>query len=123
MLDNGYNINYLLNSVKGKGLKPAVLVHNKESGRGMELLTNAPGLQFDTNDELNIVKEKGGYVYKPHAGLLLATQGFPDSVNQPNFPSQIVRKGKPYKHFMTFKFSTKAATAEGRKQTFIGGRS
>uniref|UniRef100_A0A5B7CG88 Aldose 1-epimerase n=1 Tax=Davidia involucrata TaxID=16924 RepID=A0A5B7CG88_DAVIN len=109
-LPDGYDINYALDGHESHNkLKPAAIVKDNKSGRVMELFTNAPGLQFYTGNYIKDLKGKGGYVYKAHAGLCLETQGFPDSVNHPNFPSQIVTPGKPYKHNMLFKFSTKAA--------------
>lgn len=82
-------------------------MYDKKSGRVMEVLTNQPGLQFYTGNYLDNVKGKGGFLYQPHAGLCLETQGFPDAVNHPNFPSQIVTPGNTYVHGMLFKFSTK----------------
>jgi len=88
-------------------LKRAAIVHHKKSGRVLELSTNAPGLQFYTGNFIKDLKGKGGFVYQQYAALCLETQSFPDSVNHPNFPSTIVRPGKPYRHFMHFQFSTK----------------
>ncbi|GMP30514.1 hypothetical protein CsSME_00005149 [Camellia sinensis var. sinensis] len=107
-LPNGYDINYVLDRGDSKRLKKAAMVHNKKSGRVMELFTNQPGMQFYTGNFIKDVKGKGGFVYQDHAGLCLETQGFPDSVNHPNFPSQIIFPGKKYNHRMLFKFSTKA---------------
>ncbi|CAM8909830.1 unnamed protein product [Rhodiola kirilowii] len=104
-LPNGYDINYVLESSTNK-LKIAAEVHDEKSGRVMQLRTNAVGMQFYTANYLKDVKGKGGYVYQPHAALCLETQGFPDAVNQPMFPSQIIVPGKPYKHIMVYKFST-----------------
>ncbi|KAG5226899.1 aldose epimerase [Salix suchowensis] len=101
----GYDINYALDGSGSGKLKKAAIVHDEKSGRVMEIVTNQPGVQFFTSNTLN-VKGKGGFMYKPHGGLCLETQGFPDSVNHPNFPSQIVNPGKPYNHIMLFKFST-----------------
>ncbi|CAO2035306.1 unnamed protein product [Urochloa humidicola] len=75
------------------------------SGRAMEVWANQPGVQFYTGNFLNGVKGKGGSVYGQHAALCLETQGFPDAVNHPNFPSVIVRPGGVYRHDMVFKFS------------------
>ncbi|KAK9049734.1 hypothetical protein SSX86_031297, partial [Deinandra increscens subsp. villosa] len=83
----------------------AAIVWDKKSGRSMTLKTDAPGVQFYTGNYVKDVKGKGGYVYEEHAGLCLETQGFPDAVNHPNFPSQIVNPGETYKHRMLFKFS------------------
>ncbi|KAJ4823916.1 hypothetical protein Tsubulata_009747 [Turnera subulata] len=105
-LPNGYDINYALDGIGyGKLLKKAAIVHNKKSGRVLELFTNQPGVQLYTSNKLT-QKGKGGFVYKPHAAWCLETQGFPDSVNHPNFPSQIVNPGETYKHYMLIKFST-----------------
>ena len=101
-----YDINYVLDGDNGdKKMKPVAKVHNKKSGRVMELSSDAPGVQFYTGNYLKDLKGKGGSVYQAHAGLCLETQGFPDSVNHPNFPSQIVSKGETYKHKMLYKFS------------------
>ncbi|CAK7323034.1 unnamed protein product [Dovyalis caffra] len=91
-LANGYDINYALDGSAKEKFNKAAIVHDKKSGRVMEILTNQPGVQFYTSNTLN-QKGKGGFVYKPHAALCLETQGFPDSVNHPNFPSQIVNPG------------------------------
>ncbi|XP_010256040.1 PREDICTED: aldose 1-epimerase-like [Nelumbo nucifera] len=105
-LPNGYDINYVLDGKPHHFLKKAAMVHDPKSGRMLELWTNAPGLQFYTGNMLKDVKGKDGAIYKVHSGICLETQGFPDSVNHPNFPSQIVTPGKLYKHYMLFKFTT-----------------
>ncbi|XP_059642695.1 uncharacterized protein LOC132284602 isoform X1 [Cornus florida] len=107
-LPNGYDINYALDGGTGEKMKPAAMVFERKTGIKMELSTNAPGVQFYTGNYIMDSKGKGGYIYQAHAGLCLETQGFPDSVNHPNFPSQIVFPGKTYKHSMLFKFSNKA---------------
>ncbi|XP_057829401.2 uncharacterized protein LOC131040480 [Cryptomeria japonica] len=106
-LPAGYDHNYVLNSKKNSktGLRPAAQVKEKHSKRMLEVWTNAPGMQFYTSNALNIIGGKGGAVYKEHFGLCLETQNFPNAVNQPNFPSEIVYPGKVYKHTMVFKFS------------------
>ncbi|KAL2523112.1 Galactose mutarotase-like superfamily protein [Forsythia ovata] len=103
----GYDINYVLNGYKTKKMKPVAVVYNKKSGRVMKLSSNSPGVQLYTGNYINNVKGKGGYVYQAYAALCLETQGFPDSVNHLNFPSQIVTPGKTYKHYMLHTFSSK----------------
>ncbi|CAO2816278.1 unnamed protein product [Amaranthus hypochondriacus] len=107
-LPKGYDINYVLDVHKTKttALTPVAVVHETKSGRKMELWANKPGVQFYTSNMLYNMKGKGGYVYGPHAALCLETQGFPDAVNHPNFPSVMVSPGETYRHFMLFKFST-----------------
>ena len=104
-LAKGYDINYVLDGGVGNKLKRVAVVHDPKSGRVLELSASAPGVQFFTANSLNMTG-KGGFGYTPHAGLCLETQAFPNSVNQPNFPSTIVSPGKPYEHNMLFKFST-----------------
>ncbi|KAD1066239.1 hypothetical protein E3N88_43342 [Mikania micrantha] len=104
-LPSGYDINYVLDAQNGNKMKVAAIVWDSKSGRSMKLMTDQPGLQFYTGNYVKDVKGKGGYVYEAHAGLCLETQGFPDSVNHPNFPSQIVNPGQTYKHHMLFAFS------------------
>lgn len=101
----GYDVNYVVDG--GERMKVVARVFNNKSGRVMEVATNKPGLQFYTANYVQNVTGKGGYVYEPYSALCLETQGFPDSVNHPNFPSQIVRPGKTYKHNMVLTFSTR----------------
>ncbi|GMI99210.1 hypothetical protein like AT3G47800 [Hibiscus trionum] len=104
-LQKGYDINYVIDGPNDPvKLKKTAIVRDKKSGRMMKLYTNQPGMQFYTGNSIKREKGKGGFVYKTHAGLCLETQGFPDAVNRPNFPSQIISPGKPYKHKMLFKF-------------------
>lgn len=104
-LPNGYDINYVLDGQNGKHFNKVAVVQDDKSGRKMELWTNKPGVQFYTSNMLEDTKGKGGYLYKKYAGLCLETQGFPDSVNHPNFPSQIVNPGDNYKHVMVYRFT------------------
>ncbi|KAI4347615.1 hypothetical protein L6164_008414 [Bauhinia variegata] len=104
----GYDHNFVIDGGNGKKINPAAIVFDKTSGRVMEISTNAPGVQFYSGNKINNVKGKDGAVYQAYAGLCLETQAFPDAVNHPNFPSTIVNPGEEYKHYMFFKFSTKA---------------
>ncbi|KZV21205.1 Galactose mutarotase-like superfamily protein isoform 1 [Dorcoceras hygrometricum] len=73
--------------------------------RTLNLWTNAPGMQFYTADYINLITGKGGAVYNKHAAACLETQGFPNAINQPNFPSVVVQPGQKYQHNMLFEFS------------------
>ncbi|XP_068642887.1 uncharacterized protein [Aristolochia californica] len=103
----GYDINFLLDSSTTDTLavRKVSLLKDNKSGRQMELWTNMPGVQFYTSNKLKDVPGKGGYVYGEYDGVCLETQGYPDSVNHPNFPAQIVRPGQIYSHYMHYKFS------------------
>ncbi|KAL9247722.1 hypothetical protein vseg_021124 [Gypsophila vaccaria] len=104
-ISGGYDINYVLGK-RSAELRPVAVVKEETSGRVMKLWANKPGVQFYTSNTLSNVTGKGGYVYGPHAALCLETQGFPDAVNHPNFPSVMVSPGETYEHVMIFKFST-----------------
>ncbi|KAL2499968.1 Galactose mutarotase-like superfamily protein [Abeliophyllum distichum] len=104
-IPGGYDINYVLDGPTEKKMKPVAVVHSWKSGRVMRLSSDAPAVQFYTVNYMNHVKGKQGYVYLPHAALCLETQGFPDAVNHPNFPSQIVTPGKTYSHNMLYTFT------------------
>jgi aldose 1-epimerase len=102
----GYDHNYVLNSGGGK-LALAARAYEPKSGRVMETYTTEPGVQLYTANFLGDTKGKGGAVYKKHAGFCLETQHFPDSINQPNFPSVVLRPGKTYETTTVYKFSVK----------------
>lgn len=106
-LPHGYDINYVLDNMGHRHLKKVAVVEDSITGRKMELWSNQPGVQFYTANYLENERGKGGFVYSSHAGLCLETQGFPDSVNHPNFPSQIISPGQTYEHIMVFRFTAK----------------
>ncbi|KAL4281715.1 hypothetical protein GQ457_03G012620 [Hibiscus cannabinus] len=102
----GYDHNYVLSGGEEKsGLKRAAKLKDPSSSRVLHLWTNAPGMQFYTGNYVNGVVGKGGAVYNKHAGLCLETQGFPNAINQPNFPSVVVQPGGKYQQTMLFEFS------------------
>ena len=103
----GYDHNYVLNG-GGKGLALAARVYEPGSGRVMEVHATQPGVQLYTADFLDgSLTGKRGVVYHQHTGFCLETEHFPDSVNQPNFPSVILRPGQAYRHTTVHKFSTR----------------
>lgn len=102
----GYDHNYVLDCGDEKlGLKHAAKLKDPSSARVLNLWTNAPGMQFYTGNYVDGVVGKGGAVYGKHAGVCMETQGFPDAINQPNFPSVVVKPGEKYQHSMLFEFS------------------
>ncbi|KZV21633.1 aldose 1-epimerase [Dorcoceras hygrometricum] len=62
-------------------------------------------MQFYTANYINLITGKGGAVYNKHVAACLETQGFPNAINQPNFPSVVVQPGQKYRHSMLFEFS------------------
>ena len=76
------------------------------SGRVMDVHASQPGIQFYTANKLDgTFVGKGGAAYGKHAGLCLETQHFPDSPNQPAFPSIVLRPGETYQHRAVYRFS------------------
>ena len=103
----GYDHNWVLSRWDGK-LRKAVELTEPKSGRVMEVWTTEPAVQFYCGNFLdgsNI--GKGGHPYEFRTGLCLETQHYPDSPNQPQFPSTILRPGELYLHTCVYKFSTK----------------
>ncbi len=105
----GYDHNWILNKDGKEGeLSLAAQVHEPSSGRVMEIYTTEPGIQFYCGNFLDgRLKGKSGKPYVHRGGFCLETQHFPDSPNQPNFPSTILKPGETYDSKTVFKFSTK----------------
>jgi aldose 1-epimerase len=83
-------------------------VREPKSGRVMEMLTTEPGVQFYTGNFLDgKAKGKGGTSYKQYTGFCLEAQHYPDSPNQKDFPSTILKPGQTYKQETVYRFSAK----------------
>jgi aldose 1-epimerase len=105
--ESGYDHNYVLNS-GGKTLALAARVYEPTSGRVLEVHTTQPGIQLYTANYLDgSLKGKGGVVYGRQHAFCLETQHFPDSVNQPKFPSTILRPGEAYRQTTVHKFAAR----------------
>lgn len=92
----GYDHNFVLNNTNGMLAKVAEIAEPL-SGRSLEVWTTQPGLQFYSGNFLDgTIRNSQGVFFRQHAGLCLETQHFPDSPNQPNFPSAVLRPGQVY---------------------------
>lgn len=105
-LGGGYDHNWVLNSGGTGALKAAAVLIDPTSGRSLEIRTTQPGLQFYSGNFLDGKPAGTGSVFKYRTGLCLETQHFPDSPNQPSFPSTILRPGQVYAQKTTLKFGT-----------------
>ncbi|RLD71711.1 MAG: galactose-1-epimerase [Bacteroidetes bacterium] len=103
-VEPGYDINYVLD-MKQRELTRVAAVHDPESGRSMEVLTTLPGIQLYTSNYVNGIRGKGGKVYEKHSAVCLETQFFPDSPNQPKFPSTVLLPGEEYSAITVYRFS------------------
>ena len=100
----GYDHNFVLNSSDVK--IPAVVVTEKTSGRKMEVFTTEPGVQFYTGNFLDGNEKGRGMAYQYRTGFCLETQHFPDSPNQPSFPTTMLKPGETWKSQTIYRFST-----------------
>jgi len=102
----GYDHNFVLNHPQGSaGLVHAAHVVDPASGRTLDVSTTEPGVQFYTGNFLDgKVVGKNGHAYPFRGGFCLETQHFPDSPNQRQFPSTILRPGDTYRSRTVFAF-------------------
>lgn len=104
---NGYDFNWVLNKPIGEmGFAASVL--EPESGRVMEVFTDQPGMQFYSGNFFDgKTMGKYGKPLRTHESFALETQMFPDSPNQENFPSVVLRPGEEYHHTCIYRFGVK----------------
>jgi aldose 1-epimerase len=101
----GYDHNFVLDS-GGGALALAARVVDPQSGRVMEVHTTEPAIQLYTGNFLdNDIAGKGDQRYGHRHGLCLEAQHFPDSPNQPSFPSTVLRPGEEYTQTTLYRFS------------------
>lgn len=103
----GYDHNWVFNKRIGD-LTLLARVTEPTTGRILEVLSTEPGLQFYSGNFLDgTLKGKGGWVYQFRNGFCMEPQHFPDSPNQPNFPSVVLKPGQTYKNTIIYRFSAK----------------
>lgn len=89
----GYDHNFIIKGNPGE-LRLAASAKGPLSGRVLEVWTTQPGMQFYTGNFLDGVTK--GAPFGKRAGFCMETQHFPDSPNQPSFPSVILSKGEVF---------------------------
>lgn len=103
----GYDHGWVLNG-SGDSLKLAATVYEPTSGRVMEVRTTQPAIQFYTGNFLDgTLTGREGIAYKKRFALCLETEHYPDSPNQPSFPTTTLRPGETYKTTTIYQFSSK----------------
>lgn len=104
----GYDHNFVLNKPEPGVLSKAVTVHDPESGRVMEIFTTEPGIQFYGGNFMNGSDTgKEGKPYEYRTAFALEPQHFPNSPNQPGFPSTVLRPDSIYHSLSIYRLSTK----------------
>ena len=103
-VSGGYDHNYVL-SDSPMPIRKVARVTEPVSGRAMDVFTTEPGVQFYSGNFLNgLLTGSGNVKYNDHWGFCLETQHFPDSPNQPTFPTTVLEPGQRYKHTTVYKF-------------------
>ena len=101
----GYDHNWVLNK-KGNSLELVATLSDDVSGRKMDVYTTEPGLQFYSGNFLDgTINGSDGKPFSLHTGLCLETQHFPNSPNQANFPSTLLKPGEKYHTITKYKIS------------------
>jgi aldose 1-epimerase len=102
----GYDHNYVLNKTKAMGMFHAATVKGDKSGIVMDICTQEPGLQFYSGNFMQSKNTfKTGAKDDFRTAIALETQHFPDSPNQPSFPSTVLKPGQVYKTSSVYKFT------------------
>jgi aldose 1-epimerase len=102
----GYDHSWVLDRSSGS-LSLAARVIEPGSGRGLEVLTTEPAVQFYSGNQLDgTLRGKGNRPYQQREGMCLETQHLPDSPNRPDFPSVVLRPGETHESTTVWRFST-----------------
>lgn len=100
-IGGGYDHNFILN---GTGMRPFATARSPRSGITMTCATDQPGVQFYAGNALAEDAGKGGKPLYRRQGFCLETQHYPDSPNQPSFPSTLLRAGESYRTVTEYRF-------------------
>ena len=101
---NGYDHTFVINGRPGT-LRLAARAYEPSTGRTMEVWTTEPGMQFYTGNFLDgTLTGKSGKLYPRRSGFCFETQHYPDSPNQPSFPTTTLRRGVTYRSTTIYRF-------------------
>lgn len=105
----GYDHNWVIDAAQAQSsLRTTATVYEPETGRVLEVLSDQPGLQFYSGNFLDgSIQGKGGRTYAFRNGFCLEPQHFPDSPNQPSFPSVVLKRGETYRNTIIYRFSSR----------------
>jgi aldose 1-epimerase len=103
----GYDHCWVLNT-KGNLSEVAASVYAPDNGRFLQVYTTEPGIQFYSGNFLDsTLHGKGGNVYPKHSAIVLETEHYPDSPNEPSYPTTVLNPGETFRSSSIYKFSVK----------------
>lgn len=103
----GYDHNYVTDNYAKGNVRSIASAYCKESGIGMEVSSDCPGVQFYAGNFVKDEKGKNGHVYHERHGFCLETQVEPNAVNVEDFHSPILRPGEEYSSETVYRFFVK----------------
>lgn len=107
----GYDYNFVINRAansQANDLVVAARVEEPKTGRILEVRTTEPGIQLYTANHMDgTLIGKSGHAYSKHDAFCLETQHFPDSPNQPSYPTTTLKPGETFRSQTVYAFSTK----------------
>lgn len=102
----GFDHNWVIDQQADGEMRHMATLSDPESGRVLKVHSSKPGLQFYSGNFLNGSCTGKGVIHENRYGLCLEPQHFPDSPNQPGFPSTVVQPGEVYTTQTIYLFST-----------------
>jgi aldose 1-epimerase len=105
-VEGGYDHNFVVDGPPGT-LRHNATLYDPATGRELTVLSTEPGIQFYSGNFLDDIRGAGGAIYAKHGALCLEPQHYPDSPNQPGFPSTVLRPGETYRTTTVFRFSAR----------------
>ena len=100
----GYDHCYVIDPAGASGPAPVLRVRDPKTGRGMQVWSTQPGVQLYTGNFLDGIRGRGGTRYHRHTVFSVETQAFPKAVNEPRYPSCVLRPGETYHHLTRLRF-------------------
>lgn len=92
----GYDHCFILNQEKPGQLVLCAEIIEPTSGRTMTIQTTEPGVQFYSGNFLDASTGAFGHKYEKHGAFCLETQHYPNSPNNPAFPSTVLKPGETF---------------------------
>jgi aldose 1-epimerase len=112
----GYDHNFVLNDPEeGKSSRLAAILTEPKSKRQLRIMTTEPGIQFYTGNFLMGQTGKGGKTYPHQSACCLETQHHPDSINQMNFPTTVLKPGDKFSSQTTFQLGIAGEKPKGKQ--------